>query len=203
LLSGRAIIESVNPFADRPHTLRRPRRTARTAAAIIATACLTLLAEACGGSPVSQAAQLGSATSAGATHLNAALAFSRCMRSHGVRNFPDPDTEGNVPSSTQQALGVPKQTTLAAGEACKRLLPSGRGGAGTRGDQQKLAFALKVAQCMRRLGFPTYPDPTGPTASSQGSGTRFDGTSIDIKSPRFQATETACEKQAKKALGLP
>jgi hypothetical protein len=192
----------VNPFADRTRILHRPRSTARSAAAIIATACLTLLAEACGGSPGSPVVQLGSAASAGSARLNAALAFSRCMRSHGVRNFPDPDTEGNVPSLRQQALDVPKQTMLAAGEACKRLLPRGVA-AVTRGDQQKLAFALKVAQCMRRLGFPTYPDPTGPTASNQGSGTRFDGTSIDIKSPRFQVTQTACEKRARKALGLP
>ena len=82
---------------------------------------------------------------------------------------------------------------------CKHLLPSG-GGAGTQGRQQKLAFALKVARCMRSHGYPTYPDPS---ASSQGSGTRFDGTGIDTKSPQFQTAETNCEKQARKALGLP
>jgi hypothetical protein len=73
----------------------------------------------------------------------------------------------------------------------------------SRGDQQKLAFALKVAKCMRAHAFPTYPDPSNATASSQGSGTRFDGTGIDIKSPQFQAAEANCEKHAKEALGLP
>ena len=56
---------------------------------------------------------------------------------------------------------------------------------------------------MRSHGFPTYPDPTNSSPSSQGSGTRFDGTGIDTKSPQFQTAETGCEKQARKALGLP
>jgi len=54
---------------------------------------------------------------------------------------------------------------------------------------------------MRSRGYPSYPDPS-PSVSSQGSGTRFAGTGIDTRSPRFQTTETACEKQARKALGL-
>jgi hypothetical protein len=123
------------------------------------------------------------------------------MRSHGVPNFPDPDAQGNFrPFST----GVSKQTSTAANGICKHLLPSGGdGGAGTRGDQQKLAFALNAATCMRRHGYPSYPDPLNADASSQGGGTRFNGTGIDTKSPRFQTTETACEKQARKVLGLP
>jgi hypothetical protein len=180
-------------------------------AAIAAAAALASLAAACDGSPASQAGQVGSTTtttttqssasstsSAQAAHEDAALAFSRCMRSHGVPSFPDPDLQGNVPPFR---AGVSKQTSAAAGDACKPLLASGGGGgAGTRGDQQKLAFALNVARCMRAHGFPTYPDPT---TSSQGSGTRFEGTGIDTKSPPFQRMETTCEKQERKALGLP
>jgi hypothetical protein len=71
------------------------------------------------------------------------------------------------------------------------------------GDQLKLAFALQVARCMRSHRFSTYPDPATPSPSSQGSGTRFDGTGIDTKSPQFQTAETNCEKQVRKALGLP
>jgi hypothetical protein len=192
----------------------RRSRTLFLASALPGVVGLPLLVSACGGSPGSHVAQLGSTmastrsgsssnTPAGSA-LASALAFSRCMRSHGVPHFPDPDSEGNVPSSALRALGVPKQTMLAADEACKRLLPNGGGGgAGTRGDRQKLAFALKAARCMRRHGFPTYPDPPTASAASQGSGTRFEGTGIDTKSPRFQTTETACETQVRKALGLP
>ena len=71
------------------------------------------------------------------------------------------------------------------------------------GDRQKLGFALEVARCMRSHGFPAYPDPASSSASSQGSGTRFEGTGIDTKSAPFQATETTCEKRSRRALGLP
>jgi hypothetical protein len=173
LLSRQATIDNVNLFA------------------ITATAGLVLLAAACGGSSNNEVAQLGSSTSA--------LAFSRCMRSHGVPNFPDPDPQGSFQPFSS---GVSKQASAAADDACRHLLPSD-GSAGTKGDQQKLAFSLKSARCMRSHGYPTYPDPPNADASSQGSGTRFEGTGIDTKSPRFQMTETACEKQTRKVLGLP
>ena len=123
------------------------------------------------------------------------------MRAHGVPSFPDPDRQGNFPPFQ---TGVSKQISTAANDACKHLLPSGGGaGPGTSGDKQKLAFALKVARCMRSHGFPTYPDPTTSSPSSQGSGTRFAGTGIDTKSPQFETGETNCEKRARQALGLP
>jgi hypothetical protein len=165
--------------------------------AIIAIAALTPLAPACGASPGGGVAQLGSTTT---TTQNVALGFSRCMRAHGVPNFPDPDSQGNVPPFQ---VSVSKQTFAAADGACKHLLASGGGGAGTLGDRQKIGFALKVASCMRSHGFPTYPDPTRSSTAGQGSGTRFAGTGIDTKSPQFQTAEPNCEQQARKALGLP
>lgn len=142
-----------------------------------------------------------SAATASLAQLKAELAYARCMRSHGVKNFPDPNSQGDFPPFQTH---VSKQTSAAAQYACQHLLPrGGGGGVGTRGDQQKLALGLKTARCMRRHGFPTYPDPVPGGASNQGSGTRFDGTGIDTKSPQFQTAETACEKQARQQLGLP
>lgn len=175
----------------------------------LAAAGIVLLAAACGGGSSSPgvaavgtttaSATTTSASASASTHRNEALAFSRCMRSHGVPTFPDPDPQGDFPSLD---TGVSKETSTAANEACKRLLPSG-GGRPTGGDRRKLGFALNAARCMRRHGYPAYPDPPSANASSQGSGTRFAGTGIDTKSPRFQAWETTCETQARKALGLP
>jgi hypothetical protein len=63
------------------------------------------------------------------------LRFSRCMRSHGVSNWPDPttDPEGrpefpleNVPDTNRQYWHSP-QITQAEGE-CQQLLPSALGG---------------------------------------------------------------------------
>jgi hypothetical protein len=146
---------------------------------------------------------VGSAsTSPGSAQLRAELAYARCMRAHGVTNFPDPDSQGAFPPFQTH---VSQQRSQAAQHTCQHLLPhgGGAGGAGTRGDRQKLALGLKTAQCMRRHGYPSYPDPVAGGASSQGSGTRFDGTGIDTKSAQFQTAETTCEKQARQALGLP
>lgn len=88
---------------------RRWLPSARIAAAVIAAAGLAVLAAACGGSAGSQVAQLGSTTdenspsstrsggpsnAGGSANSPSAVAYSACMRSHGVRNFPDPTNSG-------------------------------------------------------------------------------------------------------------
>jgi hypothetical protein len=116
---------------DSIRVIRRPRRAwprkARTAAAVIATASLALLAVACaspsstgfGGTPNEAVAANIQSTSSQQT-----LAYSRCMRSHGVPNFPDPDSSGNLPASTKQ-IGVSNPRFDAAQAACRHLLPIG------------------------------------------------------------------------------
>ena len=51
---------------------------------VIVAAAMSLLAAGCGGS---------SSTTAATTTTSGALAYARCMRSHGVANFPDPTTD--------------------------------------------------------------------------------------------------------------
>jgi hypothetical protein len=169
---------------------------------------LAFLVSGCGGSSSPGVAAVGTATTSAtstttannstssgtSTQLHGALAFAHCMRAHGVQNFPDPDSHGDFPPLTQQALGVSKQTSLTAQQACKHLLSSG-GSATPQQRRQKLAFGVKVAQCLRAHGYPNFPDPTalGPQALPAG---------IDTNAPQFQTTEAACEKQAQKALGV-
>jgi hypothetical protein len=146
---------------------------------------LALLLAACGSAPASH---VGSQT----TQLDAALAFSRCMRSHGVPNFPDPDPQGNFPPFQ---AGVSKQTANAAGAVCKHLLS--RGGTATPQQRhEKLAFGVRVAECLRAHGYPSFPDPSRLGSQSFPPG-------IDPNSSRFQTRETACEQRARQALGLP
>ena len=155
----------------------------RTAIVLIAVG-LVLLASACGGGPAV-------AASTGSDHLHAALAYAHCMRSHGVPTFPDPDAQGDfVPFRS----GVSKQVALAADASCKHLLGSGAT-ATPQQRRQKLAFGVKVAECMRSHGFPDFPDPTG-------LGENHLPADIDPNSPTFHAAETACEGRARKALGL-
>jgi hypothetical protein len=153
----------------------------------VVVAALVMLAAGCGGST-----QSGATTTSG---KGAQLAFSHCMRSHGVPNFPDPDPNGEFPTFH---TGVSKQASSAANDVCKHLLPSGGGGgANSQAGGLKFTFALKVARCMRLHGFPGYPDP------SPSHGISFDGTGIDTRSPQFQTASTNCEKLERKALGLP
>jgi hypothetical protein len=71
-------------------------RPARTAAAIIATATLAVLVAACGsGSSRPSAGSGGSPAVGRSAGSPSAIAYSACMRSHGVPNFPDPTNGGS------------------------------------------------------------------------------------------------------------
>jgi len=119
---------------------RRPWSPAtRTAAAVIATAVVALPAAACGGSSGDRVAQLGStATQSASSPRSPAqharleseyLSFARCMRSHGVSDFPDPITgSGGHPGFHLQ------------------------GGSNSDLNQNKLAFQRGVEACEHILG---------------------------------------------------
>jgi hypothetical protein len=154
--------------------LRRSRRAwpwpARTAAAVIATAVLALLA-ACGGGP-SAAGSGGSPNAGGSATFPSAVAYSACMRSHGVPNYPDPSSNESLPKGNAQAFGVSNSQFQAARTACRNLLSDSETFTASltqcleTGDcpqavvQQALTEGRKFAQCMRNHGVPNWPDPT-------------------------------------------
>jgi hypothetical protein len=160
---------------------RRARpRPARTAAALIATAALALLAAACGGSP-SSAGPGGPPNAAGSPNSPSAVGYSHCMRSHGVPNFPDPPSSGQVPKTSVQQLGVSNSQLQAAQRACRHLLPSTSGSLQQQAQQcvlagncppavvqQMLTSGRRFAICMHSHGVPNWPDPTIDTGVHQG-----------------------------------
>jgi hypothetical protein len=80
------------------------------------------------------------------------------VRSHGIPNFPDPDSSGQIPKETAQQLGVSDSRLTAAQRACQALWPYQ---APTQAQQrQQLTDDLKFARCMRSHGVPNFPDPT-------------------------------------------
>jgi hypothetical protein len=152
---------------DSTRVKRRPRQAwspaARTVAAIIATASLVLAAAAYGSSPSPTVA--GSSSNARASALlqssntQKALAYSRCMRSHGVPTFPDPNSSGEIPKVSQQELNSPQ--FQAAERACQRLLPAGTDDQFSPGEAEQLLIGmLRFSRCMRSHGVPNWPDPT-------------------------------------------
>ena len=151
----------------RPSRARRP--TSRIAAAIIATGALVVLAAACS-SPSSAG---GSPAAAGSATSSSAVAYSHCMRSHGVPNFPDPPSSGLVPKADPQELGVSSSQLQAAQRACQHLYPTNGGALGASlrqceetGDcpqamvQRVVNDMRLLARCMRSHGVPSWPDPT-------------------------------------------
>jgi hypothetical protein len=142
-------------------------------AAVIAA--LVLLAAACTSSPPSGDAA-GAASSG-------AVAYSRCMRSHGVPEFPDPASRGGLPKVTPQQAGVSQARFQAAQRACAQLIqPS------PARQPQVMAGLLNFARCMRAHGIATWPDP----ATDRAGQPVFDIPGIDPDSPRVSDAADAC-----------
>jgi hypothetical protein len=186
---------------------------ARTAGALIAVAGLTLGAAACGGSSGSRVAQLGTATTTGqhspgagaSVSSRSALAYSACMRSHGVSKYPDPTSGGELPKVGLQQLGVSSSRFGSAQAACRSFYPAGgslqqqEAQCGRNDDcspalaQQWMNADRRLARCMRSHGIPNFPDPTGGGASGPYFPISKAGISDAAShAPEFMATLSEC-----------
>jgi hypothetical protein len=174
--------------------MRRPRRArprpAHTAAAMIATAALALLAAACSHSP-SSAGPGGSPNAGGSANSTSAVAFSHCMRSHGVPNFPDPNSSGVLPKSQMAQLMAGSPMFPAAHRACEHLLPNG--GQPTQAQVQQAWNDMRnFARCMRSHGVPNWPDPA-PTSQQDQRPFFHLPDSIDPNAPQITTKIRACQ----------
>jgi hypothetical protein len=172
---------------------------------------LTLIAAACGGGLAgANAAPIGtSSTSKQASSSNGSgsgdrLAYSACMRAHGVPNFPDPDSEGHIRLTPSGTHGVNARSPLfrAAQQTCQRLLQNG--GRPTPAqqahEQQQL---LRFAHCMRSHGVPNFPDPTADGALNLGRMVGGRKVGVDPNTPQFRSAQHACQKLAPGGPGAP
>jgi hypothetical protein len=145
---------------------------------------LAVLAAGCGGS---------NSPSAAGSRSNRAqfLAYARCMRSHGVSDFPDPTTPpgGGVAFSIQGGpssdLNRNNPTFKAADRACRALLASGQ--QAQTPSAPNITAGVRWARCLRSHGVASFPDP-----NSQGA---FDSSKFDPSSPAFQTSSKACKDQ--------
>jgi hypothetical protein len=189
------------------HVVRRPLRTrprpARINTAIIAAAGAALLAAACSGSP-SSAGSGGSSNGRGSATTAQALAYSACVRSHGVPNYPDPSS-GNalasgLPKVSLQQLGVSSSQYHAAQAACAHLLPNG--GQMTQAQSQRdLRAMLRFARCMRSHGVPDWPDPTNGSAGWGFNLLHVHG--FDPSSPQIDHKMSECYGVLPAGIGVP
>jgi hypothetical protein len=169
---------------DSTCVIRRPRRAwptpARTAAAIVATAALALLVAACSGSGS------GGSSNAGGSTNSQALAFTHCMRSHGLRSFPDPNSHGVLPKVGPDQLGVSPSQFQAADRACAYLLQPNQAQV-----RQLMSGMRNFAQCMRSHGVRNWPDPT----TDKNGQPVFDIPGIDPNSPQINTEANECWQQ--------
>jgi hypothetical protein len=165
------------------HGPRRPwPRRARPEAVITVMAATALLAAACGGSPSS--AGFGGSPNAGGSANSQALAYSRCVRSHGIPNFPDPDSSGQIPKEKILQLGVSDSRLRAATGACTHLNPYSSSGSQPTAGAQTIAERLSFSRCMRAHGVPNFPDP-----NDTGN---YDLHGIDPHSPVVKSAALTC-----------
>ena len=119
------------------------------------------------------------------------LAFSHCMQTHGVPNFPEPNGQGVIQGS---GLDPSAPGFQAASNKCRRLLPNG--GKPTAAQMaQAVAQALKFSECMRAHGIADFPDPQVKGGGAQisirlGGGP---GSDLNPQNPQFQAAQSACQ----------
>jgi hypothetical protein len=156
----------------------------RIVAITVAAVAMTFVAAACSSSSP------GSTPDAGSSPVTTAqlVKFAQCMRSHDIKNFPDPVNGGFSFSGVGPDRIDPQSPTFqAAKAACIFLVP---------GEAQRLAVTAqdlaagdKLAACMRSHGFPAFPDPTSQNV--------FDlPTSINTNASSYQSAFNTCQSQA-------
>ncbi|MGH2881541.1 MAG: hypothetical protein ACRDPA_02360, partial [Solirubrobacteraceae bacterium] len=110
-----------------------------------------------------------------------------------VPGFPDPDSSGAFDGPTLKQVGarVGGPQVRAANSDCLHLLPSGVVPlAGNTVTPTEQADYLKGAACMRRHGFPGFPDPT----FKDNTVDLNVPSSIDTSSPQFKRAAATCQK---------
>jgi hypothetical protein len=164
-------------------------------------AMLIVLAACTSGTPSTRSS--GSRTSSTSTSASA-VAYSACMRQHGVPNFPDPGAGGGIPKGDAHQVGVSTSAYQAAQQACQHLVPTG----GSLQDQatacaftgncppalvQQMLTAMRTfATCMRAHGFPKFPDPTTDSGGFPALAWSISTSGIDPHSSQYESKEREC-----------
>jgi hypothetical protein len=144
----------------------------------------------------------GSSPESTASPEQAGLAYAKCMRSHGVPNFPDPSAGGGF--FVGHGMNPSSPAFKAAQHKCQKLMPGGGPPSTTHPSRQTLARFLRIARCMREHGVYDFPDPrtsvppnpfgsggTGVISDIEGVILIFPST-IDQQSPVFTRAAAAC-----------
>jgi hypothetical protein len=189
--------------ALRSSTSRGRTRLARItllALTLAVVAALGLFASACGGSSSEGVAQVetsetttegSTSTPDSASGSGDAAAYSACMRSNGLHEFPDPDSNGRIRLKGGPGTDLDPESARfkAAAKACEELAPPEDDALSPAEQAEAREELLAFSSCMRENGLPDFPDPT----SNAEGGISITGGDFDPDSPQFKAAEMACE----------
>ncbi len=164
----------------------QPSHFHRPALAAAAAIVLAILLAACGSSsPDKQASRLDSA-----------FKFSRCMREHGIKNFPDPQVSGNAVRLTVQThpgeAGAPTPQRMdGAQRACRHFMAASEPKLTPQERAAHEEQLLKFATCMRKHGIQVRTSTGGGGTQVQVGGPNKPGP--NPASPAFVAAQKACQ----------
>lgn len=135
-----------------------------------------------------------------ASRASIMLAFSECMRGHGVTGFPDPSGGGGL-NLDGTGINPFSPSFRAARSSCQRLLPGGGPGSRHATEQQRQQL-VAIAECMRGHGVTGFPDPTTKRPTSPQGYSIIEGmannlfllvpSTINPASPAFQRAAKTC-----------
>lgn len=166
----------------------------RRAAAAAAVAGIALLAAACGGGGGGGSSASSASMPSLSTLTSQALAYAKCMRSHGIPIFPDPTVQD---SATNKGVGFSLGSGIdqhspqfqSAAKTCQKQ--TGFGHITAAQFQAGMNAALKFSECMRSHGIQNFPDPVEHGGNIQiGPGP---DSGIDQNSAQFKAANKACQ----------
>jgi hypothetical protein len=166
-------------------------RSYRRTALAVALAGLAALAAGCGSKGPSATTGSQSAQGGANSDATAAYAYARCMRSHGVSNFPDPKVNisaghGSVAFAVNPSeTGSPKFSS--AQKACNGILPAPSNGRVE--EQAHKQTLLAFARCLRAHDVQDFPDPN---AQGQLRLPSVIAAGVDIHSRTFLDAAEAC-----------
>jgi hypothetical protein len=178
------------------------RRRPLKLASVVGVATLSLFAAGCGGGGSPGVASIASSnvpraagSSAATSQAHALLLAGRCLREHGIPNFPDPIIASAGPAKGQAILdkqflrAVPSSVLNNAMVACRAALAQAGVGSGSNAGArtpQEIQDGLAFARCVRNHGISNFPDPNG-----QGG---FNLAGTGINSHELSAAELAAAR---------
>jgi hypothetical protein len=179
----------------------RCRARVRRPGVLAVAAGLALLAAACSGGSRSSSGSTSSTGTSGASSAYVAdkVGLARCLRTHGVPNYPDPNATGQEPPYSKQLVSTPQGQ--AAVRACGYWDNRVTNNVAAQNQAIRVEY-VRFAECMRSHGLPDFPDPVYAegrvefllSASQDG---------FDPHSPQVLTKAHACESVLPPGSGLP